>query len=362
ITATQYNSLPDAEKARLAIRKIIDGYRYHLTVDKLPYTYKFSYQLGYGDTRNFSFNSVPKYFSEEEATKAAQEFIDAVDNFRVKWNAGSKQVLLAHSKNKEQSAYLINRTVPDEAAFKQLQQGIQQELDLQKEIHQLRMAKDAKEFIQYTDRDPLSRLGQYVYRLVDKDGKLARYLPPAPEKSRAQWWRKEVAERAREGYNYLQICLSGDNVIQRKDGKCGETAWFYQIKASGHYYTGGEWAGQELVMFESVKGYGSAEDAAKSFDDNYMTVLANASEKKNYGKGKPISLDPGVQQMNDQGLHNSPLVFVPKATLEEFGGDEAHTIDALVKMALSYPVRRILFSEKKGSDWLQYFGCNPQPY
>lgn len=360
-TTTQYNSLPEAEKARTIIRKIIDGYRYHLTVDKLPYTYKFSYQLGYGDKRNFRFNSVPKYFSEEEAMKAAQGFIDAVNSLQLKWNASSNEVLLAHSKNKEQSTLLINRTVSDEAAFKQLHQNIQQELDLQKEIHQLRTANSSKEFIQYTDRDSLSRLGQYVYRLVDKDGKLARYLPPAPEKSRPLMWRKEVAERVRESYIYLQICLSGDNIIQRTDGKCGESAWFYQIKASGHYYSKGEGAEQELVMFESVKGYASAEEAARAFDANYMAILEYASDKKNYGKGKPISLDPSVQQMNDQGLHNAPLVFVPEATIEEFGGDEAQTIEALVKMALSYPVRRILFSDKKGSDWQKYFECNSQP-
>ncbi len=337
VSSRQYNTIPEAEKAKNTIRKIVEGYRYHLTVDKEPYTYKFGYQLGYGNSRNFKFNSVPKYFGKEEAINAAQVFIDAVDNFQVHWNGGAKELLLTSTANKEQQAVLVNMNVPDEAAFKQLHQAIDEELILQRDIHRLRVANNVKAFMQYTEKDPLSRLGQYVYRLVDKDGKLAKYLPDPPEGSPTNDWYKEVVAKGTAGYQYLQICLPGDNVVQRTDPKSKETGWFYQLKASGQYYTKGEMAGQELVLFESITGHASAEEAAKDFDANYLAVLGFASDKNQYGKGLPISTDPSLQQMGGKSLQHTPLVFVPKATLEELGAYEDKSIEALVTIDEGIP-------------------------
>jgi hypothetical protein len=361
VSSRQYNTIPEAEKAKNTIRKIVDGYRYHLTVDKEPYTYKFSYQLGYGDSRNFKFNSVPKYFAKEEAINAAQAFIDAVDDFQVQWNGTAKELLLTSTANKEQQAVLVNMNVPDEAAFKQAHQAINQELILQRDIHRLRIADNVKAFMQYTEKDPLSRLGQYVYRLVDKDGKLAKYLPEPPKGSPTNDWYKEVVSKGTAGYQYLQICVRGDNVVQRTDPRTKETGWFYQVKASGQYYTKGELAEQELVLFESITGHASAEEAAKDFDTNYLAVLGFASDKNQYGKGLPISTDPSLQQVGGKSLQHTPLVFVPKATLEELGVYEDKAIEALVKLVQSYPIRRILYNPGAGSEWNKLFGCNPSP-
>lgn len=361
VTTTQYNSEPDAEKAKKSVRRIIDGYRYHLTVDKEPYTYKFSYQLGYGLTRNFKFNSVQKYFARDEAIKAAQDFIDKVDDSEIRWNGSSKEVQLVASKNKDQAVVLVNSNVADEAAFKQIHQSIDQELQLQRDIHRLRTAESPKSFMQYTEKDPLSRLGQYVYRLVDKDGKLAKFLPDPPKEKSSKEWYKDVAAKSTAGYQYLQICLHGDNVIQRTDPKSKETGWFYQLKASGRYYSSGELSGQEIVLFESIIGYDSADEAAKAFDKNYLTVLKYASDINQYGKGFAISLDPSLKHMGGKSLQNEPIVFVPKATIEELGPDDAKATLALVNMSLSYPIRKILFDTDPASEWKKLFSCNPQP-
>lgn len=361
VSSRQYNTIPEAEKAKNTIRKIVEGYRYHLTVDKEPYTYKFSYQLGYGNTKHFKFNSVPKYFGKEEAISAAQTFIDSVDSFQVQWNGKAKELLLVSPSGKEQQAVLVNMNVPDEAAFKQVHQSIDEELILQRDIHRLRVANDVKTFMQYTEKDPLSRLGQFVYRLVDKDGKLAKYLPDPPKGSPTNDWYKEVVSKGTAGYSFLQICLRGDNMVQRIDPKSKETGWFYQLKASGQYYTKGEMAGRELVLFESITGHASAEEAAKDFDTNYLSVLRFATDKTQYGKGLPISTDPSLQQMGGKSLQHTPLVFVPKATLEELGAYEDKAIEALVKLAQAYPIRRILYSADGGSEWQKFFGCNPQP-
>lgn len=359
VTSRQYATRPEAEKAREGIQKIVEGYRYHLTIDKEPYTYKFIYQLGYGNHKNFRFNSVQYYYSEAEAIKASQEFIDAVNEFQVLFTG--KSVMLAIASNQEQAVMLVERSVPDEAAFKKIHPLIDQELTIQKEIHQLRMANDPKSFMRYTEKDPLSRLGQFVYRLVDKDGKKAIYIPPFKKGDDLRHWQKQVVIKGTAGYQYLQICLRGDNVVQRTDGKCKEAGWFYQLKASGRYYTSGELTGQEIILFESINGYASAAEAANAFDANYLAVLQYAADKTQYGKGKPISLDPSLQHMGGRALQHEPMVFVPKATIEELGADENASIDILVDLALSYPVRRILYDPAPGSAWSKAFACNPQP-
>lgn len=359
VTSRQYATKPDAEKAKESIQKIVDGYRYHLGIDKEPYTYKFVYQLGYGNERNFRFNSEQHYYSEAEAITAAQVFIDSVNEFQVQFTG--KSVILAVAKNKEQAAVLVDQAVADEAAFKKIHPLIDQELIIQKDIHQLRMANEPKSFMRYTEKDSLSRLGQFVYRLVDKDGKMAMYVPPFTKGDDLRDWQKQVVIKSTAGYQYLQICLRGDNVVQRTDSKSKEAGWFYQLKASGRYYTKGDLTGQEIILFESINGYASADEAAKAFDENYLAVLQYASDKTQYGKGMPISFDPSLQHMGGRSLQHEPIVFVPKATMEELGADENAAVGALADLAMSYPIRRILYDPAPGSAWNRAFACNPQP-
>lgn len=358
-TYKQYGTSPDAERAKSTIQKIVEGYRYHLTIDREPYTYKFNYQLGYGNENNFRFNSKQKFFSEAEALKATQSFIDTVNELQIQY--AGKEVILAASKNKEQVVVLVDQQVPDEAAFKKIQPLIDQELIIQRDIHQLRVANDPKSFVQYTEKDPQSRLGQFVYRLVDKDGKLAMYVPVPEKGTDPKEWLQQEVEKSKAGYQYLQLCLRGDNVIQRTDSKTKETGWFYQLKASGRHYSKGENIGQEIILFESINGYASADEAGKAFDENYLAVLQYASDKNQYGKGMPISTDASLQHVGGRSLQHEPIVFVPASTIDELGVYEDKAIEALAALAISYPIKRILYDPLPGSEWSKAFACNPQP-
>jgi hypothetical protein len=178
--------------------------------------------------------------------------------------------------------------------------------------------------------DPLSRQGQYSWLCLDVDQRVASCTQDYPDQASAEQARKRLSDLLIKGIKYLEICVDGKLTRKRRDPVTGVFGYHWLVKCHNYYYS----SGKQLILFESVKGYPSEDEARRAFTDGYLALLAQATQESSYG---PIISLTEVFSNNPPA---GPVVFVPRETKVSLGGADAEVTGKLIVMAGTYPIRQ----------------------
>src|SRR6185437_6298659 len=116
-----------------------------------------------------------------------------------------------------------------------------------------------------------------------------------------------------------------DIIDERKDAATNIAWYHFLIKCNNVIYQKEAMQGKPLILFESVKGYASREEAMQAFLDNYLIILREAFADINYGVNQAISLLEMVTHETDDCTKELSSVFIPAETLYEYDGDTVAT-------------------------------------
>ncbi|WP_440133010.1 hypothetical protein [Chitinophaga sancti] len=237
VCAMETNSEAAAQALQDKIWRIVNEFRYDMSINQAPDTWKFNYTIGYHPEQRYTFTSQEAYNTQATALEAAKKFTTALPQYKL--NGAD---LTANKISSRLSA-----EVP-------LDEGINSLLEIRKNIESLRSATDTKAYDAYVQIDEISQCGQYVYRLVDKDHPVAvnNVIIDA---------RKQVIP------DYLEIYLGGDIIVQ--EGKL----YYYQIKTINRTTPD-----KEIVLYKSTSGYNSQDEALQAFRAEYLLLLQEGTQ------------------------------------------------------------------------------------
>ena len=124
---------------------------------------------------------------------------------------------------------------------------------------------------------------QYIYKLVDKDNLLAKASYVSATKADALSQKNDLINAIQAGYDYTSLSFGSDIIDERKDAATNTTWYHFLIKCNNVLYQKGTLQGKPLILFESVKGYATKEEAMQAFLDNYLIILRKAFNPGSYG-------------------------------------------------------------------------------
>ena len=112
---------------------------------------------------------------------------------------------------------------------------------------------------------------------------------------------EQLCQKAKEGYDFLEICLAGDITCTMKDPETGLNVFHYIIRDKN---TG-------TVYLISYQHFGTEAEAITAFKENYLHLIQIASDVANYGT--LIATHPPTPSPDRPCEANQlPLVYVPK--------------------------------------------------
>ena len=331
VSAMEYASEEDAAKAIQAIVSVINQYIYTLDLLKTAVSWKFSYLLGYEKKNSYLFSSDDEFPSEKAALEAEKIFYKHVDELSVKPHKTG--VTLAAQKGKTVAPVSYHTT---EAETAKAGAAIRTLLEDQHKIVRMHGARKPEALKAFVKVDGVERFGTYVYRLINKNKVPAVYEESFSDNKTAWNMRKEIAALSKKAIrNIPGVCLGGDIFTEAYDNS--DTKWYrYQVM----FYNVPGVLGNQLVLFESVQAFETADEAVQGFYDNYLQVLLLASDKNNYGKyigTTPVDVLPSTNT-----LMGDLIAFIPAPSLkilqDSFG---AIWNDKLIEIVKSYPVKII---------------------
>ena len=209
----------------------------------------------------------------------------------------------------------------------------------------------------YLVSDEVRNKDASVYRLYEKNRYKARYLRGGTDDAEKQKKLiKDVLQKYPADYTILELCYGGTIFRERKQANTNTKFYHYEIKCRNRFYSGSQSqtdiAGKELVLFESVHGYASKEEARKAFEENYLKILSLGMNEASYGV--EISFKEIFTYGNPALDDRAAIVFIPKETMEEYGNHDDHVMKNLVVHAKSFPVRPI---KKSSKEFTSLFSC-----
>lgn len=302
-----YGSEEEVKQAIAEVNALAKTHLYLLSLEERPVSWQFDMELGDDAGDSWHFSAVHGLETVEAAKDRQKELKEKIQELTPAIVDGKLQLVVPSESNKP----LMEFAAPDGTDLEPVKEKVARALELKKGIISLH-APEAS-FSPSIIHTPSEQGLSIVYRLVDKDHLQAVYVGAdlaGPGKDAALDKKKTLYQDTTQ-YEYLDICLGGDIFDARVDGRTGLLWYHYQIKSRKPLF-----GVEELVLFESVLGYTSEEDAQKAFDRNYLKILRLAGDPANYTE----------KAFTD-------VVFVPERT-------RALTdTDVLVKLAQQYPVR-----------------------
>jgi uncharacterized protein YegP (UPF0339 family) len=335
-SAIEYETKLDAKNAVTHIANTVSGQCYTLHLNKTPESWKFRYQLGPDEKNCFWFDSEVAYQSREAAAKAAALFHKNIEGLTLK--EAPKKIILADTKSKE-IPVVAYASLEGEAGLPVL--DIKKELEEQQKIALAANIIKPQELKAFVKVEEAGVFDTFVYRLVNKDRVPAVFTQSFNLKN-AKEARKTVAAESKKMLGKIPgLCLGGNIFTEVRD-KENNKFFRYQLK----FYNVENVPGNELILFESVKGYISEEEAGAAFLENYLQVLRLASNKEEYGKN--ISIKPVELPAKDDCGSNEALVYIPADTLTLLNSLHGiNWIEKLVGLIKTYPIKIIDASSKE---------------
>lgn len=335
-TADYFQTFTTQDDAETKIREIfveIISHTYYLSISKaIPDNWEFQYQLTNPSGENIQFKTEVAYTTEQQAQTAAKQFYSHISTLQIKKAKNDLQLFLDHKKK-----ITAHASLPDEFPGEkstEAKQLLQYHQDLFTAVN-----NPTKKFIDATlaaGKDNARQ--QYIYKLVDKDKLLAKSSFASTTKQDARNHKNDLINAIQAGYDYTTLSFGWDIIDERKDATTNMTWYHFLIKCNNVLYLKGNVQGKPLILFESVKGYASKEEAMQAFLDNYLIILRKAFTDINYGVNQVISLVEIVTHETDDCTKELSSVFVTAETLYEYDGDTAATVKAIILLARSYPV------------------------
>jgi hypothetical protein len=334
--AIYYETFSSEQEAEEKIREIISQMQEHTYImkvsDPIADSWEIIYLLNEMSGEPLLFQSKANFEVKEEAEKALSNLYSDIPKLDLS-SSGKQLILTSHTH--KWKLYATSDSGPlSEDAITTAENALQAEKDL------FILLKDPAEesFEKLLKLNKINPDENFIYKLVDKDNLLAYHPSIQPIKTRpdAETQRSELIAHAKH-YNLPDIALGGDITVERKDAETRKSWFHYVIKLTNRFYSKGKHQGKELVLFESIRGYKGKEDAERAFHDNYPFILRYALQEKNYGIHKPISFKKVLVHDNDACYTSPSLVFIPKATSDEFNGYEVQR--DVILIVKTYPLR-----------------------
>jgi hypothetical protein len=346
VCSNDTGSEEEALRLKYRILSIIHRHLYNIDIDKEANLWKFNYELGYTASNLHYFESVLDYDKKSDAIQAAASFNEIEPHLQLK--GGKKGLTLTAQNDEIKPISVLWMSTTGNNSASDIDEKVNKLLEEKKELTRLDKSHTAKDFEASVQLDDKSQQGLYVYRLVDKDNIPAFYSQEFENADNAKPELKKLAKQFKYPKDYLEICMGGAHIIHKlKDDKLNKYWYHYQIRALDTICNSDPGVRKPLVLFESVKGYASEEEAELAFKENYLHILHLASDADNYGDNKTISLNEIFIHENDSWRKSESIVFVPKSTLEECGEDLKNAIKKLVNISLLYPIRKVVFESKE---------------
>jgi hypothetical protein len=311
-----YRSPELAAEAAERIAAQITSQIYELELIKEPYQWKFYYQLGYDPDNSLLFTSEKEFDFQKKAIEALRNFINGVQSINVSAEPG-KWILSS-------SVPLVGRAVaPDNVA----QDIVEQQLTIQKALSSSLQNNNAQALSKIT-KDEQTKEGTYVYEVVDKEKQVAFYNHNYYGKFSILKEKQAFISAMKKPVSFLRICEDGDIISERKhtDGNL----WY-------HYQLISHLDDPCFVLFESVMGYPSPDQAMQAFKSLYIQIIDWASSVLEYGN--KISMNEIWKAFNPFPLPSEPIVYVPLETKLALGGTDADVILKLLRLCYTYPYR-----------------------
>ena len=334
--ARYFETFPTAEAASKKIGDLlaeIEKFTFRLSITPpLPDEWEFNYRSGDASGNAIDYISDGKYKSHTNAAASAAVFHKNLTGLKAVLNGDKLKLQSDKSSGNIQVVAAIEN--PSDQDLKKAEAI----LSYRKNLYKSANDSSDKKLMSVLETGRVNPGEDFIYKLVDKDNLIA-YHPEINKitiQTDAETARAKLVLQTLAGYNYVDIAL-GDVIRERKDAKTKMTWYHFLIKCNNRKYQQGETAGQDLILFESTRGYTSAEDAMAAFLEEYLIILKYARNPLNYGDCLWISLTEIFVHSNNGCDNGQSLAFVPKETMAEFGGYEVQKI--LAPMAASYPIR-----------------------
>jgi hypothetical protein len=334
--ARYFETFPTAEAANKKLRDLlteINSYTFRLSItDPLPDEWEFRYRSGDASGNTIDYTSSGNYKSNTDAGIAAATFYKNLPALKATVNGGKLKLISDKATGNIQVVAAVEN--PGDQDLKKAESI----LSYSKKLYKAVSDSSDKTLMLILETDRINPGEDYIYKLVDKDNLIA-YHPEINKitiEADAETARAKLVLQALAGYNYVDIAL-GDVIRERKDTKTNTSWYHFLIKCNNRKYQQGPLAGQDLILFESTRGYSSTDDAMAAFLEEYLLILKYARNPQNYGNCLWISLTELFVHSNDDCDNSKSIAFVPKETMTEFGGYEVQKI--LAPMAASYPIR-----------------------
>jgi uncharacterized protein YegP (UPF0339 family) len=352
--AFYYESFGSNDEAKYKIPGIINEvnlYTYLLVVSEpVPDQWKFKFVLADMSGNEIEFDSKAIFYEEESALNAAKKFYSDIPNLKLHVSKGN---LLVESENARLTC-IWNNKKKDEREINEIKKEAAASLQFHKNIvSETRNVTDEKLNEWHTNRNE-----NYKFKLVDKDNPIAEHTPLKSETNDSKTLGEIKNLLLEQQYSFIDFNTSGDDIVCLHQEKKTKRRWYhYQFTCVNKFYSTGDLAGKELVLFESMQGFETEEEALKAFKENFFIVLRKARSADNYGVNKFISFKEKLVNGNSD-TNCDGVVFIPKKTMEEFGGYEVQKL--IIPIVKSYPVkyisdqryRFVLFNTKEDRvDW-----------
>jgi len=338
-TATYFETFPNVDEARNKIREIINEaniYTYIVSVSApVPDQWKFKFALVDISGNKIEFDSKGVYNNDDIALNAAKDFYSDIPDLKLHI---SKENLLIES-DKEKSTCIWNNKTQEGQDINEIKKEAATILQFHKNLLAETSDVTDKKLNERLNEWHSNKNGNYKYKLVDKDNPLAQHIPVNDISNNTGTAREIKNSIFLQEYAFVDFNTSGNDIICfNEDKKTKRRSYHYRVKCVNRFYTSGNSAGKELVLFESAKDYETEEEALKAFTENFFIVLRKARNADNYGDNKFISFKEIVASGKNYNSSAS-VVFIPKKTLEEFGGYEVQKL--IIPIVKSYPVKYI---------------------
>jgi len=335
-SSVDFTSKKEVIAYQKGIQDSVSPHCYDLLIDEEPTHWKFRYFLSNGRDEQFEFRSVKEFASVKQALNTGRQFALGIDKARLAISKGSLLIVPA-KKGALSWCRLFGYDGAGSGELREIKEKTTTYFSQRQEILPFYKAKTEKPFERFIDLDPASKMGTFVYRLVDNNRIVVKSKEIFGTEQEARAYRKRLFKLELKGYGFLEICLGGEIVVKRKDERSKKTLYYYQIKSRNACYSKGQYKGKPIVLFEGTRGFESKEQAEKAFQKHYLEIFYWAHKRKHYGKDRKIELAE-VRYDDDPCNQKSAVAFVPQHTLDELGGHDERAIQTIIRLVRSYPI------------------------
>jgi len=332
----------DEAAAKAAVGQIVayvQQHCYRLVVDTRPVRWKFDLGVAMPGTGNIRFTSGnTEYTDRGRAVSDAARITAPDDALRV---SVRDNILELRDKKHPKSILAYAELAPDadpKAAAELTEHFLSFKISIDKALSNPRSEISHRMVLP----DSVSRRGNFGYRLVHKDNYQAWYGLDGDftdSASRAKYITSLYKQYASEG-TYLRL-LYGDSVVNiRTDARTQAVMYHFCIRSRYD-----EKDPNGLVLFESVKGYTSAAEAVKAFEQQHVRILTFAGDATRYGTW--ISFEEVFSYSTGKCGTTEAQVFIPAGTMQRFGYNNEYARTEFIALSDTFPVRRITTSDPR---------------